>query len=99
MKVRRTLLSASLVVMVMLLITSVGLAESEGTTQLLDINHASIEELCVLKGISKVKASAIVEYRKAKGPFESIEDIMNVKGIGEKTFENIKDHITVTKEH
>jgi competence protein ComEA len=97
MKARRTLFAVSLAVMAVLLITSAGMAKSNGTMEPLDINHASAEELCVLKEIGKLKASAIVVYRKTQGPFASIKDIKNVIGIDNKTFENIKEHITVTK--
>lgn len=50
-----------------------------------NINEASIEELCTLVGIGPVKAKAIVQYREEYGPFSSVEDICNVKGIGAKT--------------
>jgi DNA uptake protein ComE-like DNA-binding protein len=69
MKARRTLFAVSLAVMAVLLITSAGMAKSNGTMEPLDINHASAEELCVLKGIGKLKASAIVVYRKTQVPF------------------------------
>ena len=60
----------------------------------IDINTATMEDLHSLKGIGHTKAVAIMEYRK-KHPFKKIEDIMNVKGIGKKTFEKIKSEIEV----
>lgn len=60
----------------------------------ININTANLEELTVLDGIGPVTAEKIIEYRKSK-PFEKLEDIMNVSGIGEKKFEAIKNHITV----
>ena len=60
-----------------------------------NINEASAQELVKLKGIGKKYAERIVEYRKANGKFEKIEDIMNVKGIGKKKYEKIKDLIIV----
>lgn len=60
-----------------------------------NINTASSEELQTLKGIGPSTAQKIIEYRTLYGAFGSIEDITNVSGIGEKTFENIKDQITV----
>ena len=51
-------------------------------------------ELMKLKGVGEKTAGKIIEYR-AQSPFEKPEDIMNVKGIGEKKFEDIKDHICV----
>jgi competence protein ComEA len=60
-----------------------------------NINTATAAELEALSGIGPKTAEAIVEYREANGPFGSIEDIVNVPGIGEGTFEKIKDRITV----
>lgn len=60
-----------------------------------NLNTASVSELTTLPGIGEVKAKAIIEYRVANGGFKSIEEIMNVKGIGEKTFLKLKDLIYV----
>ncbi|MBR2263199.1 MAG: helix-hairpin-helix domain-containing protein [Firmicutes bacterium] len=62
---------------------------------LVNINTAGVEELTDLSGIGNVYAERILKYRAENGPFASIEDIMNVKGIGEKTFAKIKDSICV----
>lgn len=62
---------------------------------LININEAPESELVRLNGIGEVKAAAIVEYRRNNGNFRRIEDILNVSGIGEKTFEKIRDQITV----
>lgn len=63
--------------------------------QKVSINTASIEQLQTLSGIGESKANAIIKYREEHGNFTKIEDIMNVTGIGEKVFEQIKDSITV----
>lgn len=60
-----------------------------------NINTASESLLMTLKGIGEVKAAAIVEYRQKNGEFGSIDDLMKVSGIGEKTFEKIRNQITV----
>ena len=60
-----------------------------------NINKATIEELVQLKGIGQKYAKRIVDFRDKNGPFKNIEDIMNVKGIGPKKFELIKNLITV----
>ncbi len=62
--------------------------------ELININTATAEELKQLNGIGDVIAARIVEYAQTIG-FNSIEDIKNVKGIGDKKFDNIKDKITV----
>jgi len=60
-----------------------------------DINNAEAEVLMLLPGIGEVTAAAIVDYRKENGRFDAIEEIMNVSGIGEKTFEKIKTYIVL----
>ena len=60
-----------------------------------NLNTADQAALEALPGIGPGTASDIIEYRVAHGPFKQAEDIMNVKGIGRKTFEKIRDLITV----
>ena len=62
---------------------------------IININTATVEELCQLPGIGEVTAKAIIEYRELAGEYECIEDIQNVKGIGPKKFNAIKYNITV----
>lgn len=61
----------------------------------ISINTASLEELMTLTGIGEAKAKSIIAYRENEGKFEKIEDIMNVRGIGEAMFAKIKENITV----
>ncbi len=63
-----------------------------------NINTASISELKKLPQIGDVVAQRIIDYREKQGKFEKIEEIMKVKGIGEKTFLKLKDLITVGDE-
>ena len=60
-----------------------------------NLNKASEEELQTLTGVGPAKASAIIEYRDQNGGFKKVEEIMEISGIGEKTFEKFKDQITV----
>ena len=64
-------------------------------TGLININTASAAELETLPGIGSVKAEAIIAWRRRHGGFASIEDIRNVSGIGDATWEDIRDLITV----
>ncbi len=61
----------------------------------ININTASNSELMTLNGIGEVLASRIIEYRKNNGPFKTIDEIQNVKGIGTIKFEDIKEHIKI----
>jgi competence protein ComEA len=60
-----------------------------------NVNLATAEQLEELPGIGRATAARIVEYRQKNGPFKKIEDLMNVRGIGEKSFLNLKPLITV----
>jgi len=64
--------------------------------QKIDINRAEAWLLEALPGIGESRAQAIVDYRNKNGPFKRIEDLLRVKGIGEGTFNKIKDYITVS---
>lgn len=64
-------------------------------TGLININHADLNQLQQLNGIGKVKAQAIIDYREARGAFQTIDELVNVEGIGEKTLEKNRDKITV----
>ena len=65
------------------------------TFLLLDINSATAEELTHLNGIGEHLAAAIIEYRTQNGRFLNIEELMDVSGIGESTFTDIREHIYV----
>lgn len=62
---------------------------------LININTASMEKLQELKGIGPALAQAIVDYRNEHGPFQRTEDLLEVKGIGPKTLEDLRPYITV----
>lgn len=61
----------------------------------ININTASAEQLTALNGIGEAKAAAIVEHRKAHGPFKSVDQLVEVKGIGLKLVEKNRDMMTV----
>jgi len=85
--------AAFLIAMMMLMIFS-GNVMAE-TTDKVNINTATVEELVQLDRIGQKYAERIVAYRAEKGLFNSPEEIMLVKGIGDKTFEANKDRIVV----
>lgn len=63
--------------------------------QVININTANLEELQKINGVGPVTAQNIIDYREKNGGFKSIEDLKNVDRIGDKTFEKMKDSITV----
>ena len=75
--------------------TQLGAGETSDKDVLININTASAYKLTELDGIGEVKAEAIVRYREENGKFTSVDELLNVKGIGEKTLEKIRDRITV----
>jgi competence protein ComEA len=69
--------------------------ETLASMQQVNINEADADTLATLKGIGKDRALKIITYREQNGPFEKPEDIMKVKGIGRKIFEQNKDIIAI----
>ena len=62
----------------------------------IDLNTADETELMLLPNIGEVRAAAIVAYREEHGPFTYVEDLLQVKGIGEGILEDIMDYVTVS---
>jgi competence protein ComEA len=73
------------------------LAQKSGpaATEKVNLNTATVEQLRSLPGIGPAMAKLIVEHRTKAGKFTRVEEIMNIKGIGEKKFKKIKDRLTV----
>ena len=70
-------------------------SNNNDSSGLININTASVNELCTLPGIGTSKANNIVNYRNSNGYFITIEDIKKVSGIGEELFNKIKAYICV----
>ncbi len=69
--------------------------EAESGSGLININTADSDKLQQLKGVGPSTAEKIISYRQQNGSFGSIEELMNVSGIGQKTFDSLKDNITI----
>jgi competence protein ComEA len=60
-----------------------------------NLNTATADQLTALPGIGPKLAARIVEYRQKAGGFKSVQEVLNVKGIGEKNFEKLQPHLTI----
>lgn len=69
--------------------------EEQNNSDKININTATAEELDTLPNIGPARAADIITYREQNGGFKTIEEIKNIKGIGDKSFEDLKDLITV----
>ena len=61
-----------------------------------DLNRAGVEQLVAVPGIGQVMAQRIIDFREEHGPFQRIEDLMKVKGIGEKSFQKLRRYFKVS---
>jgi competence protein ComEA len=104
--IKQTGIGVVLAALLLLLIVNPAIAQNKkdeavkanqtlASMQQVNINEADADTLATLKGIGKDRALKIIEYREQNGPFQTPEDIMKVKGIGQKIFEQNKDFITI----
>ena len=70
-------------------------AAAPASTAVVNLNNATAAQIATLPGIGQKTAELVVQYRQKNGPFKKIEEIMNVRGIGEKSFLRIKERLTV----
>ncbi len=67
----------------------------ESESGLINLNQASIEELCTIPGIGESRAQAIISYRDKNGGFKDVEELKEISGIKDATFEKIKPYVCV----
>lgn len=67
------------------------------STEVVNLNSATAAQIASLPGIGPKTAELVVQYRTKNGPFKKIEEVMNVRGIGEKSFLKIKDQLSVAE--
>lgn len=88
----------TLVLCLALAITPVATMAQKGKSpqeEKININTATVDQLQTLPGVGPSLASSILEYRQKVGKFKKIEEILNIKGMGEKKFQKIKDRLVV----
>jgi competence protein ComEA len=90
----RKLLSVILVALAVTVLA--GTAESSQPSEVVNINTASSEELQLLPRVGPALAGRIIEFREANGPFQTVDEILAVKGIGESSFEKLKPYIVTS---
>lgn len=98
MKSAKTRVACVLVLCLGLAFSSVSVMAQKSApaaTEKINLNSATAEQLESLPGIGPSMAKSIIEHRNKVGKFSRIEEIMNVKGIGEKKFQKIKERLTV----
>jgi len=74
--------------------TTSKVSSAKTDTSIVNINSANLTQLETLKGIGSKKAQAIIDYRAKNGRFKSVDDLANVKGIGKKTVDNLRNRLT-----
>ena len=67
------------------------------STEVINLNSATALQIADLPGIGVKTAELIIQYRTKNGPFKKIEEVMNIRGIGEKSFLRIRERITVAE--
>ncbi len=90
-------LGAALLALAVLTLGTVPLLSAAEKSDPIDLNRATARELIQLPGVGEVIAKRIVDFREEHGPFKRVEDLMKVKGIGEKSLEKIRPYIRVGK--
>ena len=66
------------------------------STEVINLNTATAAQIATLPGIGPKTADLIVQYRQKNGPYKKVEEVMNVRGVGEKSFLKLKSRLTVT---
>jgi competence protein ComEA len=92
----RVLAMLALVCVVLAMPAAAQESSRRATPAAVNINTATASQLEELPGIGKATADRIVEYRQKNGGFKKVEDLMNIRGIGEKSFLKLKPLVTIT---
>ena len=96
MKFRRIVAASMALVLAVLVSAGSALAAAKpAPAGKVNLNTATVEQLTTLPGVGEKLAARILEHRQKAGGFKSIQELMNVKGIGEKNFQKIESYLSV----
>jgi competence protein ComEA len=76
-----------------LVVAAAGAEEARKLQGVVNVNTASVEELQLLPGVGEARARAIVDLRKQRGGLKSLDDLRDVKGIGDSSLERLRPHV------
>jgi len=94
-KIDRRILTGLAAVLALLLSTGFAAAADKAPAGKVNINTASVEQLVALPGVGPALAARIVEHREKEGAFKAVEELMNIRGIGERSFQKLQPLVTV----
>ena len=95
MKLNRLVAAALAFAMAFVLSTGMAFAAKPAPAGKVNINTATAAQLTTLPGVGEKLAARIVEYRQKSGGFKSVQELMNVKGIGEKNLTKLEPHLSL----
>ena len=93
---QRLLTSTLALALAFLIASGTAFAAKPAPTGKVNINTASVEQLSTLPGVGPALAQRIVEYRTKSGSFKNVQELMNVRGVGEKSFAKMEQHLTTS---
>ena len=95
-----TQLRRGLALVAALMLALAGVAQATETavrlSGVVNLNTANVEQLQMLPGVGEKRAAAIIEIRSSKGGFKNVEEIVDVKGVGDALFQRLRPHLTLS---
>ena len=95
MIVRRNGLRSLLAVLALALAAAPALAGDASLSGIVNVNTAPVDQLVLLPGIGEARANAVIQARKQRGGFKSVDELLEVKGIGEAGLAKLRPHVAV----
>lgn len=97
--IRRSLALAAVMTVALVSVSQQSFAAESGNSSIsgvVNLNTANVEQLQLLPGVGEKRAAAIVKIRKTKGGFKAIEELADVKGVGDALIKRLRPHLTVS---